>query len=161
MTFQEAINVKPTPSWPPKTNPAIAVCTDPTLDYEPRTEAEQTIVGIGKSMPWRNPKGEFHDFCGVIGADGTIIAQIPGEWNLPTYTKPLGILPDGKEALFGVGHMGMASEDADYPEFICQYFIRWSYPNKIEKIKTTQDKFHAIVSEFGALECAPPNDEIK
>ncbi len=165
MTFQQHLDWKYPPNM--ESVPAAAVCTNPTIGYsipfsDQSTKEEEAILGpqvTRGGVLLRNPKGQFHDFCGVINADGSI-AQMPRPWKLPMY-NPLGISSDGKEALFGAGHMGMASEDADYPEFICQYFIRWSYPNKIEKLKITQDKFHVMVSEFGALECAPPNDEVK
>ena len=170
MTFQDnVINAAPM-SCADCTGPAIAVCTDPEQGYFARTKAEQTIVGRDP-IPWHNPKGEFRDFCGVINVDGTIAAQIPGEWNPTTYTEPLGILSDGKEALFGVGHMGLVrippskySEGGyEVPAFICQYFIHWTYPNKIEKIdiqKLTRDEFHAIEDKFRTA-VMRPDDAVK
>lgn len=159
ITFQEVISV--VKSFPK--GPAILVCTDPTHKYETSDLAEAKVLGIRPvrdRILLRNPKGEFHDFCGVIGVDGTIVAQMPRPWNLPLY-EPLGILSNGKEALFGVGHTGYMRGDTDNPNFICQYFIRWTSPNKIEKVEVTQDKFHAMVNKFGALECAPPYYESK
>ena len=114
-------------------------------------------------MPWRNPKGEFHDFCGVIGVDGTIIAQMPRPWKLPMY-NPLGISSDGKEAVFGAGHRGMVKDDPEHQEFVCQYIIHWKYPNKIEELdalKLTENQFNSIVEKFENVGAWPPYDEIK
>ncbi len=136
--------------------PAVAVCTDPTIPYSSNDPEESAIVGRGGIIA-HNPKGEFHDFCGVIDADGTIAAQVP--WKLPIY-EPLGISSDGKEALFGAGHMGMAGKDADYPELLCQYFIHWTYPNKIEKIdvqKLSNKEFHAMEDKFGFVVAREPD----
>ncbi len=161
ITFQEVIRAAPV-IWFEATGPSIAVCTEPKQGYLARTEAEQAIIGRDP-VSWHNPRGKFHDFCGVINVDGTIAAQMPRPWNLPIY-KPLGISSDGKEALFGVGHWGMIKEDSDNPNFVCQYFIRWSYPNKIEKIETqklTENQFNAIVQKFGNVNAWPPYDEVK
>ena len=154
MTFQERITWK-FPS--PYEGPAAAVCTDPTIPYSSKDPEESAVVGRGGIIA-RNPKGKFHNFCGVIGVDGTIIAQMPRPWKLPIY-KPLGILSDGKEALFGAGHWGtilykyydeMAANE--HNAFVYQYLIHWTYPNKIKKIRIgalSVEKFNALREKFG------------
>ena len=156
VAFKEALRIKL-----PFQNkgPAILVCTDPLLDYLPGTPKEQEILGPQGGIHWRNPNGQYHDFCGIINLDGTIVARIPGEWNLPTYTRPLGILSDGKEALLGVGHWGVVPVDPKktydgvdrVDAMVYQYLILWRYPNKIEKFRIgalSADKFNALRDKF-------------
>ncbi|MHB2026780.1 MAG: hypothetical protein ACYCPQ_09135 [Elusimicrobiota bacterium] len=157
ITFRNAIRVEP--SWLGFKGQPIVVCTDPTEDYGAEDQAERDAIGR-QGLFWHNPKAEFDNFCGVIGLDGTIIAQIPGEWKLPTYTRPLGILPDGSEALFGIGHEGLMPVDPkkDWnresvaPGFNYRYLILWQRPNKIQRIdiQTLNEKhFNDLRKEFG------------
>ena len=156
ITSQEILRIKP--HWLYFSGQSFVVCTDPLLYYTPHYGTSEYAILGNRGIHWRNPKGTLHNFCGVFGVDGTLITRIPGEWNLPTYTRPLGILSDGKEALLGVGHWGVVlykdydeTKASEHDDFVYQYLLHWTYPNKIEKFRIgalSADKFNALRDKF-------------
>lgn len=101
MTFADVIVIEPT--WPSRDQSAILICTDPILGYAPTT-SEQVRFAIAGRPKHRRPNAEFQSFCGAVGINGKIVGKIPIKQDPPeNYVAPLGLLPDGTEALLGIG----------------------------------------------------------
>jgi hypothetical protein len=65
---------------------------------------------------WVQPNADYKEFYGVISIDGKILARIPFHQHIPDKAlKPVFADPDGKFAVFLVGHMaGPDDEDPNW-----------------------------------------------
>ncbi len=140
ITFRDVIRVEPSPES--ANYKAILICTDPIMGYGGMTNEEEAI--IMKIRPnhlrymWRNKNADFEEFCGVIGVDGRIISKLPVKQLPPNYwIRPLSILPDGKEALLGVGIAEYG--DYDIPGIMKYHeLIHWKYPDRVEAVNLVE-----------------------
>lgn len=114
--------------------PALLVCTDPIIGYEPRGD-DKKVFG-GRRYHWRRPNSTYDQFCGVIGIDGRVWGQIKVTQNPPdAYLQPLGITSNGEEALVGIGRRDEAEEDGVPGVWKYEELVVWKFPNQTTRVR--------------------------
>lgn len=144
ITFAHVIEIEPSGfRVSPK---ALLVCTDPLLGYHARTPEEEEITQ-DRRYHWRRPNSDYEEFCGIIGFDGEILGRIDaGPSTKEHYVRPLGILPDGKEALVGIGPADFKNDRGLPDSLKYEELLHWTAPNQTKRLLIT----NMTESEIGA-----------